>query len=100
MASELKFDLVKLEEVKKKCETTKADLLETKKTLEGKLEKLKADWHTKAGIEFFSKTDTSWAQQADNYAKITQGIADLLGCAIAQYSEVEQAAKALKLKKN
>lgn len=100
MASELTFDVEKLKEAKKTCENAKADLLKTKKELEEDLKELKEEWHTQAGIDFFSRTDTDRAKQVESYAKIAQGVADLLERAIDQYSEVERAAKNLKLKKS
>lgn len=97
-AKELQFDVEKLKDTRDKCEKLTDDLEKTRDALKAELETLKAEWHTDAGIEFFKTQDTDWAAQVDNYVQITGVVIELLECAISRYSEVETAAKSLKLK--
>lgn len=98
MAKTLKFDVEKLRETKTKCEELAQELAQERDVLTKQLEKLKAEWHTQAGIEFFQKQDLDWKSQANSYIRITEGISQLLECAIDQYTQVEDAAMALQLK--
>ena len=59
---------------------------------------MKANWHTQAGENFFATQDTDWKAQVNSYIEITGAIAQLLECAITQYSQVEEEAAALRLK--
>lgn len=98
MAKTLKFDVEKLRETKTKCEELAQELVQERDKLTRQLETLKANWHTQAGIDFFKKQDLDWESQVNSYIRITEGISQLLACAIEQYSQVEEAAMALRLK--
>lgn len=97
-AKELQFDVTKLKDTRDKCKELADDLAKTRDDLKQELATLKEQWHTKAGIEFFKIQDVDWAAQVDSYIKITGAVVELLECAISKYSEVETAAKSLKLK--
>lgn len=97
MASELKFDVEQLRETKKKCETMAQELCDTKDKLMDDLERLRKEWKTPAGKNFFAEQDTDWEKQVESYLKITTAVAELLQTAITEYESVERAAKALRL---
>ena len=88
----------KLRETKAKYEEIAQELAQERDKLTKQLDTLKADWHTQAGIDFFQKQDLDWKSQVNSYIKITEGISQLLECAIDQYTQVEEAAMALRLK--
>lgn len=98
MAGTLKFDVDKLRKTKAKCEQLADELESTRDELTDQLDALKKNWHTKAGEDFFAKQDTDWKAQVNSYIQITDAISQLLECAIAQYSQVEDEAAALRLK--
>ncbi len=98
MAKTLKFDVEKLRETKAKCEQLADELVERRDELTEQLDTLKAEWHTQAGENFFATQDTDWKAQVNSYIEITGAIAQLLECAITQYSQVEEEAAALRLK--
>ena len=98
MAKTLKFDVEKLRETKAKCEELAEELARERDDLTEKLEILKAEWHTQAGEDFFAKQDLDWKSQVNSYIQITNAISQLLECAIDQYTQVEEAAAALRLK--
>ena len=98
MAGTLKFDVDKLRKTKAKCEQLADELASTRDELTDQLEALKKNWHTKAGDEFFAQQDLDWKAQVNSYIEITGAIAQLLECAITQYSQVEEEAAALRLK--
>ena len=97
-AKELQFDVDKLKDTRDKCKELVDDLVKTKNTLKEELDTLRSQWHTRAGIDFFKTQDTDWAEQVDSYVSITGAVIELLDCAISGYSEVETAARLLKLK--
>lgn len=74
----LEFDINAFKQLKNDAEESRTELLTQKKTVVEKVNKLKEDWNTDAGREFFSKLDTDWADCVDKYGRTMQAFIDVM----------------------
>lgn len=86
---ELKFDIEKINDMKKSMADSADDLSTYKDKVIGALDKLKKDWNTAAGKNFMKNVDTDWVKEVDNYIKIIGAVEKLLEEASTQYAKVE-----------
>lgn len=91
-STSLKFDLSKIEEIRRKIQDTAVELTDFKTTLLQEVENLKRDWRTAAGRKFAEKFDTDWAKQVEQYVKIIEAVDRLLEVAENNYRNVEEEA--------
>lgn len=86
---ELKFDIEKINEMKKSLADSADDLGTNKNKVIQSLDKLKKDWNTAAGKNFMQNVDTDWTKEVDKYIKIIGAVEKLLEEAATQYAKVE-----------
>lgn len=97
MASELKFDIEKLQAMRKKCQEAEDDMEELKNDLKKGLEQLREDWQTDAGRKFFANSDYDWETQVEQYKQTIRRIRGLLETAIVSYHDVMAEANEMKV---
>ena len=86
---ELKFDIEKINDMKKSLSDSSDDLNTYKDKVIQSLDKLKKDWNTAAGKNFMQNVDTDWTKEVENYIKIIGAVEELLEEAATQYAKVE-----------
>lgn len=86
---ELKFDIEKLNDMKKSLADSANDLETYKEKVLQSLDNLKKDWNTPAGKNFMDNVDTNWTSEVDKYIKIIGAVEKLLDEAATQYAIVE-----------
>ena len=86
---ELKFDIEKINDMKKSLADSADDLSAYKDKVIQSLDKLKKDWNTAAGKNFMQNVDTDWTKEVDKYIKIIGAVEKLLEEAATQYAKVE-----------
>jgi uncharacterized protein YukE len=64
---ELKFDIEKINDMKKSLSDSADDLNTYKDKVIQSLDKLKKDWNTAAGKNFMQNVDTDWTKEVENY---------------------------------
>lgn len=82
---ELKFDIEKINDMKKSLSDSADDLNTYKDKVIQSLDKLKKDWNTAAGKNFMQNVDTDWTKEVENYIKIIGAVEE----AATQYAKVE-----------
>lgn len=87
----VKFDISEIRSMKTAVANTKTDLKKTKTELLQAIEKLRTDWNTKAGKEFFESVDLDWSSEIDKYCAILSVVENCLQTAINDYTDVESA---------
>lgn len=100
--SELKFDIEKINEMKKICQTKKEEIDAVfsgggDQSITSSMEKLKESWKTPAGEKFFNDVSSDLTEMVQKYSTITECIIALLQEAESQYGPVEEDAEALSL---
>ena len=63
---ELKFDIEKINDMKKSLSDSADDLNTYKDKVIQSLDKLKKDWNTAAGKNFMQNVDTDWTKEVEN----------------------------------
>ena len=86
---ELKFDIDKINDMKKSLADSADDLSLYKDKVIQSLDKLKKHWNTAAGKNFMQNVDTDWTKEVDKYIKIIGAVEELLEEASTQYAKVE-----------
>ena len=86
---ELKFDIEKINDMKKSLSDSADDLNTYKDKVIQSLDKLKKDWNTAAGKNFMQNVDTDWTKEVENYIKIIGAVEELLEEAATQYEKLE-----------
>ena len=93
---DLEFDINKLTETRQKFSELADELALLKTDVLSDLDKLREDWKTPAGRDFFQNQVQGWAPEVDKYIRITAAMASMLAYAVQEYQTVEDAAKGLK----
>lgn len=85
---ELRFDLDTLERLSQSIGSAAEDIKTTHKQVIDTLDKLRDEWNTPAGKEFFSKVEIDWSPEVDHYVEILEALQQMLQYAISEYSDV------------
>ena len=101
---ELKFNIKKINAMKKMCESKKEEIDSvfsgsggSETGIKGSMEELKNSWKTPAGEKFFNDVSSDLTEMIQKYSTVTECIIELLQEAESQYGPVEENAEKLSL---
>lgn len=97
MASKINFEMESLEALKAETASLKENLTDINTRLREKMDELKEDWKTPAGIDFFENQKTNWDPEIKNYINILETLEKMIGEAIQKYEDVEREANRLSI---
>lgn len=95
-AKELKYDIDAINAMKDTLAKARDSLETCKNNVNTSLEKLKTDWNTAAGKQFFKEVDTDWGDEVKRYKKVLETVEGLLEEASTQYQKVTEKVEELK----
>lgn len=93
--ADVMYNIDKLKDSQKAIKKQRTELLDLNKKLKAELDSLKKDWNTPAGKNFFKENIVDWDDDVKKYAKMLEGISQMLEKAIGEYNMIDNDAKKL-----